>query len=163
MEVNFKIIILILSILFTGLTAGLCFTWSNAVTPGIGRLDNIGFLKAFQAMNRAIINGKFMIVFMGPTLLLFLTTYLFKNTSMVFWIFLVAAILFFVGVGLVTVFGNVPLNEILEASNLGLLSKLELQELRDKFEQPWNRWHTIRTASSFISFLLLLVGILYSK
>ena len=163
MEVNFKIIILILSILFTGLTAGLCFTWSNAVTPGIGRLDNIGFLKAFQAMNRAIINGKFMIVFMGPTLLLFLNTYLFKNTSMVFWIFLVAAILFFVGVGLVTVFGNVPLNEILEASNLGLLSKLELQELRDKFEQPWNRWHTIRTVSSFISFLLLLVGILYSK
>ncbi len=163
MEVNFKIIILILSILFTGLTAGLCFTWSNAVTPGIGRLDNIGFLKAFQAMNRAIINGKFMIVFMGPTVLLFLNTYLFKNTNTVFWLFLAAAILFFVGVGLVTVFGNVPLNEILDASNLGLLSKLELQELRDKFEQPWNRWHTIRTVSSFMSFLLLLVGILYSK
>jgi len=161
--VNFKIIILILSILFTGLTAGLCFTWSNAVTPGIGRLDNIGFLKAFQAMNRAIINGKFMIVFMGPTVLLFLNTYLFKNTNTVFWLFLAAAILFFVGVGLVTVFGNVPLNEILDASNLGLLSKLELQELRDKFEQPWNRWHTIRTVSSFMSFLLLLVGILYSK
>lgn len=163
MEVNFKIIILILSILFTGLTAGLCFTWSNAVTPGIGRLDNIGFLKAFQAMNRAIINGKFMIVFMGPTVLLFLTTYLFRNTNTVFWLFLAAAIIFFVGVGLVTAFGNVPLNEILDASNLGLLSKLELQELRDKFEQPWNRWHTIRTASSFMSFLLLLVGILYSK
>ena len=60
-------------------------------------------------------------------------------------------------------FRNVPLNEILDASNLGLLSKLELQELRDKFEQPWNRWHTIRTVSSFMSFLLLLVGILYSK
>ena len=114
-------------------------------------------------MNRAIINGKFMIVFMGPTVLLFLNTYLFKNTNTVFWLFLAAAILFFVGVGLVTVFGNVPLNEILDASNLGLLSKLELQELRDKFEQPWNRWHTIRTVSSFMSFLLLLVGILYSK
>ena len=163
MEINFKIIVFIVSILFAGLTAGLCFTWSNAVTPGIGRLDNIGFLKAFQAMNRAIINGQFMIVFMGPTVLLFLTTYLFRNTNTVFWLFLVAAILFFVGVGLVTVFGNVPLNEILDASNLGLLSKLELQELRDKFEQPWNRWHTIRTVSSFISFLLLLVGILYSK
>ena len=65
MEINFKIIVLIISILFTGLTAGLCFTWSNAVTPGIGRLDNISFLKAFQAMNRAIINGPFMLVFMG--------------------------------------------------------------------------------------------------
>lgn len=163
MEINFKIIILILSILFTGLTAGLCFTWYNAVTPGIGRLDNIGFLRAFQAMNRAIINGKFMIVFMGPTILLFLNTYLFRNTSTAFWLFLVAAILFFVGIGLVTVFGNVPLNEILDTSNLEVLSKIELQELRDKFEQPWNRWHTIRTASSIFSFLLLIAGTLYSK
>jgi uncharacterized membrane protein len=163
MEINFKIIILILSILFTGLTAGLCFTWYNAVTPGIGRLDNIGFLRAFQAMNRAIINGKFMIVFMGPTILLFLNTYLFRNTSTAFGLFLVAAILFFVGIGLVTVFGNVPLNEILDTSNLEVLSKIELQELRDKFEQPWNRWHTIRTASSIFSFLLLIAGTLYSK
>jgi len=163
MEINFKIIILILSVLFTGLTAGLCFTWTNAVTPGIGRLDNISFLKAFQAMNRAIINGQFMIVFMGPTILLFVNTYLFRYNSTAFWIFLVAAILFFVGVGLVTVFGNVPLNEILDKSNLEALSKVELQELRNKFEQPWNRLHMIRTLSSLISFVLLITGILYSK
>jgi len=163
MEINFKIIILILSVLFTGLTAGLCFTWTNAVTPGIGRLDNISFLKAFQAMNRAIINGQFMIVFMGPTILLFVNTYLFRYNSAAFWIFLVAAILFFVGVGLVTVFGNVPLNEILDKSNLEALSKVELQELRNKFEQPWNRLHMIRTLSSLISFVLLITGILYSK
>ena len=163
MEINFKIIILILSVLFTGLSAGLCFTWTNAVTPGIGRLDNISFLKAFQAMNRAIINGQFMIVFMGPTILLFVNTYLFRYNSTAFWIFLVAAILFFVGVGLVTVFGNVPLNEILDKSNLEALSKVELQELRNKFEQPWNRLHMIRTLSSLISFVLLITGILYSK
>ncbi len=163
MEINFKIIILILSILFTGLTAGLCFTWTNAVIPGIGRLDNISFLKAFQAMNRAIINGQFMIVFMGPTILLIINTYLFRNNSTAFWLFLVVAILYFVGIGLVTVFGNVPLNEILDKSNLDTLSKVELQELRNKFEQPWNRWHIIRTFSSFMSFVLLVIGMLYSK
>lgn len=163
MEINFKIIVFIVSILFAGLTAGLCFTWSNAVTPGIGRLDNIGFLKAFQAMNRAIINGQFMIVFMGPTILLFLNAYLFRVNNTVFWLFLVAAILFFIGIGLVTVFGNVPLNEILDASNLEVLSKVELQELRNRFEQPWNRWHIIRTVSSFISFVFLIIGILFSK
>ncbi|MCP4802569.1 MAG: DUF1772 domain-containing protein [Bacteroidetes bacterium] len=163
MEINFKIIILILSVLFTGLTAGLCFTWTNAVIPGIGRLDNISFLKAFQAMNRAIINGQFMIVFMGPTILLIINTYLFRNNSTAFWLFLVVAILYFVGIGLVTVFGNVPLNEILDKSNLDTLSKVELQELRNKFEQPWNRWHIIRTFSSFMSFVLLVIGMLYSK
>ena len=163
MELNFKIIVFVLSILFTGLTAGLCFTWSNAITPGIGRLDDLSFLKAFQAMNRAIINGQFMVVFMGPTILLFLNAYLFRSNNTIFWLFLVAAMLFFIGIGLVTVFCNVPLNEILDTSNLEALSKVELQELRDKFEQPWNRWHTIRSLSSFASFVFLITGILYSK
>ena len=163
MEFKLKFILLLLGILFTGLTAGLCFTWSNAVTPGIGRLDNLTFLKSFQSMNRVIINGKFMIVFFGPVLLLFLNTYLYKSNTTSFWLFLVAAILYFLGIGLVTVFGNVPLNEVLDKSNLESLSNIELQELRNKFEQPWNRWHTIRTLSSFTSFVILLIGMLYSK
>ncbi|WP_299336308.1 DUF1772 domain-containing protein [uncultured Psychroserpens sp.] len=163
MEFKLKFIVLMLGILFTGLTAGLCFTWSNAVTPGIGRLDNLSFLKAFQAMNRAIINGKFMIVFFGPVILLFLNTYLFRNNSISFWLFLAAAILFFVGIGLVTIFGNVPLNESLDASHLETLTEIELQDLRNKFEQPWNKWHTIRTLSSLSTFVLLVIGMLYSK
>lgn len=163
MEFKLKFIVLVLGILFTGLTAGLCFTWSNAVTHGIGRLDDLTFLKSFQSMNRAIINWKFMIVFFGPVILLFLNTYLFKGNNTSFWLFLIAALLFFAGIGLVTILGNVPLNEVLDKSHLEELSKIELQELRNKFEQPWNRWHTIRTISSFSAFVLLILGILYSK
>ncbi|GAA4270460.1 DUF1772 domain-containing protein [Hyunsoonleella aestuarii] len=163
MEFKLKFMVLILSILFTGLTAGLCFTWSNAVTPGIGRLDSLTFLKSFQSMNRVIINGQFIIVFFAPVILLFLNTYLFKGNNTSFWLFLIAAILFFVGIGLVTIFGNVPLNEVLDKSNLEALSTVELQELRNKFEQPWNRWHSIRTLSSFSAFVLLIIGMLYIK
>ena len=36
-------IILTLAILFTGLMAGIFFTWSNAVKPGIGKLSNLVF------------------------------------------------------------------------------------------------------------------------
>ena len=56
---NLKLALLVFGIVCTGLTAGLCFTWSNAVTPGIGQLDNFGYLSAFQAMNRAILNAVF--------------------------------------------------------------------------------------------------------
>jgi uncharacterized membrane protein len=164
MELNFKIIVLILSILLTGLTAGLCFTWSNAVTPGLGRLDDLGFLKAFQAMNRAIINPSFLIVFMGPSLLLFVNAVVFKNTNQItFTTYVVAAILFFTGVGLVTIFKNVPLNEILDKTILETASNVELTELRKTFEQPWNRWHMIRTVCSFTSFALLVAGLLFNK
>lgn len=164
MEINFKIIVLMLGILFTGLTAGLCFTWSNAITPGIGRLNDLGFLQSFQAMNRAIINPSFLIVFFGPIILLCINAFLHRNApSTTFWSFTLAAILFFVGIGLITVFKNVPLNEILDKTNLENLTAIELKELRTKFEQPWNRWHIQRTIVSFTSFTLLIVGMLYSK
>ena len=63
MEITFQNSIYILLIVLTGLSAGLCFTWTNAVTPGIGRLDDLGFLQSFQQMNRTILNPIFFIAF----------------------------------------------------------------------------------------------------
>lgn len=164
MEVSIRAIILLSSLMFTGLTAGLCFTWSNAITTGIGRLDDLGFLQSFQAMNRAIINPSFLIVFFGPVILLFINAFLHRNVHPVtFWSFTLAAILFFVGIGLITIFKNVPLNELLDKTVLENLSTVELKELRKKFEQPWNRWHIQRTIASFTSFALLIIGLIYSK
>lgn len=153
-----------LGILFTGLTAGLCFTWSNTITPGIGRLNDLSFLQSFQAMNRAIINPSFLIVFFTPVIFLSVNAFLYRNAHpTTFWAFLLAAVLFFVGIGLVTIFKNVPLNEMLDKTVLENLSSLELKELRTKFEKPWNRWHIQRTIASFMAFALLLIGIIYNK
>ena len=164
MDIKIQTIVLMLGILFTGLTAGLCFTWSNAITPGIGRLDDLGFLQSFQAMNRAIINRSFLITFFGPVILLFINAYLHRNAHpTTFWSFMIAAALFFVGIGLITVFKNVPLNELLDKTVLENLSAMELKDLRTKFEQPWNRWHIQRTVASFTSFALLLIGMIYNK
>lgn len=164
MEFNIKAIILVLGILFTGLTAGLCFTWSNTVTPGIGRLDDLGFLQSFQVMNRAIINRSFLIIFFGPVVLLFANAFLHRNAHpATFWSFMLAATLFFIGIGLITVFKNVPLNEILDKTILENLTPIELRELRSKFEHPWNRWHLKRTIASFSAFALLLLGIIYNN
>lgn len=164
MEIKIRLIVLMLSILFTGLSAGLCFTWSNAITPGIGRLDDLEYLQVFQAMNRSILNASFLTVFFGPVLLLFINAILHRNANpAMFKSFLVAAILYVVGIGIITVFKNVPLNEMLDKTVLENLSTIELKELRVKFEQPWNRWHIQRTIASFTSFALLLVGLIYSK
>ncbi len=153
-----------LSVLFTGLTAGLCFTWSNAITPGIGRLEDFSFLQSFQAMNRVIINRSFLIVFFSPAILLFVNAFLYKNTTQISFVsFMIAAILFFAGVGLVTIFKNVPLNEILDKTILETATKVELADLRKTFEQPWSRWHMVRTVCSFASFTLLLIGLMYNK
>jgi len=157
MEITIHNILLISIIVFTGLSAGLCFTWSNAITPGIGRLDNIGFLQAFQKMNRAIINPLFLIVFFGPFLLNLINLYFFKGATNIMWLLIAATAVYFFGVVLITIFGNVPLNEMLDKTDLGAASIDELKQLRDKFEDEWNRLHLIRTATSIISFLLLII------
>ena len=164
MELSIKSGVLLISILFSGITAGLCFTWTNAITPGIGKLDDLGYLQSFQSMNRAIINPAFLIVFFGPVLLLFLNAFMFKGDAPNrFWPFLTAALLFFAGVGLVTIFKNVPLNEMLDKTTLESVSKAELASLRKTFENSWNRWHMVRTVTSNAASILLIGGTLWSK
>jgi len=151
-------IVVVLATLLTGLTAGLCFTWNNAVTPGIGQLVDMGYLRSFQEMNRSIINPTFILIFFGPLFLHLANVFLLKSySSDILWIVIISAALYIVGVVLVTIFGNVPLNELLDKTDLMQASAEELQLLRDNFEVKWNRFHLIRTVSSILSFLLLLI------
>ncbi|WP_298758313.1 DUF1772 domain-containing protein [uncultured Psychroserpens sp.] len=164
MEFNLETSLVLITITLTGLTAGLCFTWTNAITPGIGQLDDIGYLQAFQQMNKAIINPTFIIIFFGPFVSNMILIYLkYQNLDKSFWLFVAAAALFILGVASVTVFKNVPLNEILDKTDLASATTEELKVLRQKFENPWKQWHLVRTISSITSFVLLLIGLLLTN
>ncbi|NNK17624.1 MAG: DUF1772 domain-containing protein [Maribacter sp.] len=164
MDFSLETVVVFITIVLTGLTAGLCFTWTNAITPGLGELDDLGFLQAFQQMNRAIINPTFIIVFFGPFIGNLLTIYLkYQSMDKAFWVFIGAAVLFMLGVVFVTLFKNVPLNDILDKTVLETASKTELAALRKNFENPWKQWHLVRTVGSFASFALLLFGLLLSN
>ena len=71
----------------------------------------------------------------------------------------VAVVIYFIGVVLVTIFGNVPLNNTLDASELRAVNHVDLKTLRGLFEVTWNRLHMVRTVSAVVSFLLLLIGL----
>ena len=158
MEITYQNGILIALVLLTGLSAGLCFTWTNAVSPGIGKLDDLGFLQSFQQMNRTILNPLFFIVFFGPFFLNLINVYLYRNLNgPLFWMLIVITALYFFGVVLVTIIGNVPLNELLDRTDLNMASSVELSELREAFEAKWNRFHLIRTLTAITSFILLLL------
>ncbi len=164
MEFNLETLVIYISILLTGLTAGLCFTWTNAITPGIGQLNDMDFLQAFQQMNRSIINPLFIIVFFGPLISHSLTIYLkYRIADIAFWIYVAAAALFILGVLFITIFKNVPLNTILDDTDLAKLSAEDLKALRQKFETPWNQWHLVRTVCSIASFVLLIYGLLLNN
>ena len=159
MEITTSNLTLLAVTLCFGLVAGLCFTWGNAVTPGIGQLDDLNYLQAFQKMNRSIENPLFFIVFMGSFLMGIAAIFANKGISPIhFWMVVAAVAIYFLGVVLVTIFGNVPLNQILDKTDLLQSSTEELGRLRERFEHPWNRFHRIRMVTSTLAFVLSIIA-----
>ncbi|WP_166923575.1 anthrone oxygenase family protein [Flavobacterium poyangense] len=158
--IDTKTITLLLATLLTGLLAGIFFTWGNAITPGIGRLDAINYLRAFQHMNRTILNPSFFLIIFGSMLLSFITAYFHKSDTTLFWLTISAALIYFAGVFLVTLLGNIPLNNMLDKTDLTSITLQEATVLRDKFEVKWNNLHLIRIGASLLSFLLLIISCL---
>jgi uncharacterized membrane protein len=155
-------IILALAILLTGLMAGIFFTWSNAVKPGIGKLSDIEYLRALQSMNRVILNNAFKIIFLGAIIVVALVPVFYFNLypKNIFWLFVFTLVIYWIGVFGVTVSGNIPLNEILDKTNLESITSEEIKTLRKSIEVKWNNFNLIRCISSAITFILLIVSFL---
>lgn len=153
-------IVLAAAMLLTGIMAGIFFTWSNAVMPGIGKLDDLEFLQALKSMNRVILNNAFIALFGGAMIAVFLLP-VFHFTSSpkaLFWFYVGTFLLYAVGVFGVTVGGNVPLNELLDGTNLDITSVPEIKALREMIESRWNSLNLIRTVCSILTFGGLIVS-----
>ena len=160
---TFKNIVLLLSTVSTALIGGLFYAYSCSVLPGLTRLSDLSFLQAMQSINRAILNPLFFVSFMGTLILLPVSVWFFKDQGNVFYLLLAAALLYFGGVFLVTVVGNVPLNNLLDGTDLSKLDAQGLTTLRNKFEPNWNLFHRIRTIASFICILLVAYAAILSR
>ena len=112
--------------------AGIFFTWSNAVKPGIGKLSDIEYLRALQSMNRVILNNAFRIIFLGAIIAVALVPVFYFNLypKNIFWLFVFTLVIYWIGVFGVTVSGNIPLNEILDKTNLESITLEEIKTLR---------------------------------
>ena len=130
--------------------------------PGIRRLDDGGFIRAFQVIDRVIQNNQplFMLVWVGSALSLIAAAVIgFGATSGADRLLLtVATFVYLIGVQLPTIAINVPLNNALQKLDTSTMSDATRQRSRADFEPRWNRWNTIRTAcASLTSFLMLML------
>ncbi len=143
--------------------AGIFFTWSNAVKPGLGKLSDIEYLRALQSMNRVILNNAFKLIFLGAIITVALVPVFYFNLypKNIFWLFILTLIIYWVGVFGVTISGNIPLNEILDKTNLESISQEEIKALRTRIEVKWNNFNFIRSISSAITFLLLILSFIF--
>ncbi|MBV8253628.1 MAG: DUF1772 domain-containing protein [Chitinophaga sp.] len=151
-------IILIITVCFTGLMAGLFYSWSVSVIPGLAKLNDEQFLSSMQSMNRAILNPLFLIVFTGNILLLAIATWLqFHHEG--YRYFMLTSALYMIGVFGITAFGNVPLNDTLDKFDILHAGKEAMAEMRRNFEDPWVKLHTIRTIAAVLAFICGLIGL----
>jgi uncharacterized membrane protein len=60
-------------------------------------------------------------------------------------------------------FGNVPLNEMLDKLDLSTVSAEDAKAIRTQFEAKWNSFHLVRTATSAISLTLLSIALTLSN
>lgn len=155
-------IVLVITATTTALMAGLFYSYSCSVNLGLGRLPDAEYITAMQSINRAIQNPVFFISFLGTPLLLPLSTYLNygQPVSMRFWLLLAATVVYLIGVFGVTVFGNIPLNRMLDVFDVRSASMEEMASQRVKFEGPWNKLNVIRTLASTLAIILVVIACL---
>ncbi|NML19569.1 DUF1772 domain-containing protein [Pseudoflavitalea sp. G-6-1-2] len=151
---NISNLILAAGTIATGLLAGLFFSFSVAVIPGLTRLPDAGYLQAFQQINVAILNPVFLLCFMAPVILLPGATWLqYKQGGPWIWM-LAAALVYIIAVFGVTAGGNVPLNDVLAKTDLTNATSTALSGYRAAFEPAWNKFHNIRTIANIVSLAL---------
>lgn len=153
-------IIMVLCTLFCSLVAGFLLAFTVVIMPGIGTLDDHGFLQAFKVIDRVIQDNQpvFMIVWAGSVLLMvaagIMSFWWLEGTSR--YLLIGAALVYFLGVQLPTATINVPLNNKLQAQELSSMSAAELRQARKDFEPRWVRWNAIRTWFAILVALTLM-------
>lgn len=160
MKLKMNYLLTIISLLSIALIAGLFFTWSNSIMPGLKQLSTKSFLEAMQSLNRVILNPSFLITFLIPVALLPLNCYLqFKEAvGMKFYFLLLACIFYVFGVFLVTMIVNVPINESLDKLDILRASDKDLLHQRIQFENRWIPFNTTRAICAFLSLLCFVVA-----
>ena len=153
--------ILVLATFLCALVAGFLFAFAVVVMPGIRSLDDTGFIRAFQAIDRVIQNNQplFMIVWVGSVLTLIAATVLgmwaLNGGSRL--MIIVAALVYLLGVQLPTFTINVPLNNELKRLDPDSISETMRKRVREVFEPRWNTWNAVRTAGASVATLVLML------
>jgi uncharacterized membrane protein len=147
-----RVVVLIAATLTMGLMAGVFGIYSNAIMPGLRVTDDRTFVRAFQAIDRAIINPLFMTVFMGALLLSGAAAVLHlpdDERSVLPWA--IAAFVLYLLVFVITVGVNVPMNDRIKAA--GDPDEIDVHAVRAEFdERKWVRFNHLRAVASLAAF-----------
>ncbi|MEV6954782.1 anthrone oxygenase family protein [Streptomyces sp. NPDC051183] len=146
-----RLVSLVAATVTTGLMAGLFFAFDVSVMPALKRSDDRTFVAVMQRINVAIVNGWFLLAFLGALLFtgLALALHLPADGHDVLAPLIGAFVAYALALA-VTGRVNIPLNNALEAAGPAERTA-DPAAVRQAFEKRWvpaNRWRTVLCTAS---------------
>ncbi|MAW69890.1 MAG: hypothetical protein CL391_03395 [Acidiferrobacteraceae bacterium] len=137
------------STLSCALVTGFVFTYAVIVMPGLAKLTDKEFIRAFQVTDELIQNNQpiFMIVWVGSVISVISTLIvsLMGPYSVETVLVIIAGFVYLLGVQGLTVLVHLPLNRRIQTVNAEEWDASALREERLSFETRWIRFNWIRT------------------
>lgn len=146
------------------LVAGFLFAYAIVIMPGIKRLSDADFIRAFQVTDGIIQDNQplFILVWLGSAVSLIATAAVgyFQLQGVDFWLLVSITLLYLLGVQLLTIVINLPLNARLQQLQTEAMDATQLNAARQAFEKRWNQSNHVRTviAAAVTTMLLVLLA-----
>lgn len=157
----FVFILLKLSILAYAFVGGVFLAFSDFIMRSLAHTGGVGGVEAMQVINREVFRWVFMALFLGMAAVSFVVA-IYSATQISGGpgtLILLGALVYLLGCFAVTVFFNVPMNEVLAGMDLAAESTREYWT--DTYLPRWTTWNTVRTVACAIAAGLMLVGLIW--
>jgi uncharacterized membrane protein len=141
-----------------GMIAGLYFAFSAFILTALSRIDQVAGISAMNSINVVILKSLFMPVFLGTSLL----SLTLAGSALFRWgepgalVMLSGGVIYLVGMLLVTMFLNVPLNNALAAVDPVGVEGARVWAL---YLKDWAFWNHVRTIASAAACVLFIAAI----
>ncbi len=152
------ILLVIVCALGSGAIGGVFFAFSNFVMPALARIAPAEGIHAMQAINVTVLNRLFLGTFMGTGVLSLaaIAVALLRWDGLGSLCAVLAGATYILGSILVTMRGNVPLNNALMRAQADALGEATWRG----YVRDWTKWNTVRTIACFVAMVLFIVALL---
>ncbi len=148
-----------MALLGSALVGGIFYAFSSFIMKALAGVPSAEGIGAMQSINVVVLNPSFLGAFMGTAVLSLVA----GGLALAGWgrpsapFFLGGAIFYLVGTFLVTMLGNVPLNDQLAAVSA---TDPGARDVWEHFLSRWTVWNHVRTVAAMAAALLYTLGLM---
>jgi len=151
---------LFFSILLSALVTGFILIYALVIMPGLSKLDDKEFIKAFQVTDGIIQNNQpiFILIWVGSIMSVLGTiiTSILSLGILDAWLIIFVSVVYLLLVQGITILIHLPLNKSIQNIDINSSNSETLSKMRKSFETKWNYFNNVRTVVAFFVVLIFL-------